>query len=704
MGAGFAVIFLLFQWLLLFQPSCSLPLCTDLRAPTKTQNPLEFCSEYNGSTCCDSRKDLQLQKQFNAMNISDSTCASLVKSILCAMCDPFAADLFRAETGKQQQRRRLPVLCNSTDAGGSHSSKESTTSFCSTMWNTCKTISMPNSPFAPSLQGGAGGGAPITSDSSTLSDLWQSEDTFCNVFGASSDSGSVCFNGEPVELKNSSDSDVPPKGLCLEKLGSDGYINMAPHPDGSNRAFFSNLPGKIWMATIPEQDSGEKLDLDESDPFVDLTDEVLFDTIFGMLGIAFHPDFTKNGRFFASYNCDRLKSPACAGRCACNSDVNCDPSTFNTTGQHPPCQYQSVIAEFSANGTASNPSLAKTAKPAEVRRIFTMGLPSTADHGGQILFGPEDGYLYVMMGDGGVKNDPYNFAQNKKSILGKILRLDIDNIPSEKEINDLGLWGSYSIPRDNPYSEDKELAQEIWAMGFKNPWRCSFDAERPSYFVCGDVGEDQYEELDVVTKGGNYGWGTYEGPILCSPRKPSATNNSSVNQSLIFPVAGYTHAQVDKKIGSAAISGGFFYRADTDPCMSGRYLYGDLYARNIWAATESPENSGNFTTTAMPFRCAHDSPIDCGAIPGTTMPALDYIYSFGQDNRKDIYILASKGVYRVVRPSRCNYSCSKESVKPAAGPTPSPSSPSSGAESVKPLREWLILLLSFFLLELLLNW
>lgn len=635
------------------------------------------------------------------MSISDTTCASLLKSILCATCDPFAAELFRDQTGRQQQQqqRPLPVLCNSTNSGGSHSSKQATSSFCSTVWNTCKTTSISNSPFAPSLQGGVSG-APITSNSSSLSDLWQSEDTFCNAFGVSSDNNSMCFNGEPLKLKNSStDSDVPPKGLCLEKLGSDGYINMAPHPDGSNRAFFSNLPGKVWLANIPEQDSGEKLDVDESDPFVDLTDEVLYDTTFGMLGIAFHPDFAKNGRFFASYNCDRLKSPACAGRCACNSDVNCDPSKFNTTGgEQSPCQYQSVISEFTANGTAANPSLAKTAKPAQVRRIFTMGLPFTNDHGGQILFGPEDGYLYVMMGDGGSRNDPYNFAQNKKSILGKILRLDVDNIPSEKEISDLGLWGHYSIPRDNPYTEDKELAREIWAMGFRNPWRCSFDAKRHSYFVCADVGQDQYEEVDVVTKGGNYGWNTYEGPILTSPRKPSATKDSSTNSSLIFPVAGYTHEQINKKIGSAAISGGFFYRSDTDPCMSGRYLYGDLYASNMWAATESPQNSGNFTSAEIPFSCAHDSPVECGAVPGSTLPALGYIYSFGQDNRKDIFILASSGLYRVVRPSRCNYACSKESVRPAGGPTPSPSPPSSGVQSVEPHGVWLILLLSSFVL------
>lgn len=152
-----------------------------------------------------------------------------------------------------------------------------------------------------------------------------------------------------------------------------------------------------------------------------------------------------------------------------------------------------------------------------------MGLPFTSHHAGQILFGP-DGYLYFMMGDGGGGADPYNFSQNKKSLLGKIMRLDVDNIPSgytlafvyvvakfvtchsiigmffvvyqdpqmssgASEISKMGLWGNYSIPKDNPFREDKELEPEIWAIGLRNPWRCSFDSSRPSYFMCADVGQ-----------------------------------------------------------------------------------------------------------------------------------------------------------------------------------------------------------------------
>lgn len=145
-----------------------------------------------------------------------------------------------------------------------------------------------------------------------------------------------------------------PTGMCLEKIANGSYLDMVAHTDGSNRAFFSNQKGQIWLATIPEFGSGRGLDLDESNPFLDLTDEVHFDTQFGLMSIALHPNFAQNGRFFASFNCDKTQTPSCAGRCACNSDVNCDPSKLGSDTPAQPCQYQSVVAEYSANVTSSS--------------------------------------------------------------------------------------------------------------------------------------------------------------------------------------------------------------------------------------------------------------------------------------------------------------------------------------------------------------
>ncbi|XP_073131010.1 HIPL1 protein-like [Henckelia pumila] len=661
-------LFSLLLLLLLPFPSYSLPLCTSLRAPTSVKGRLAFCP-YNGKVCCNTAEDLQLRKRFDAMNISDSACAAVVKSIVCANCDPFSAELFEVNSSP----RSVPILCN-TAAGApiSSLSSQANNSFCSSVWEACKTVPILNSPFAPALQTKAE--LPQNATLSTLTDLWQSESDFCNAFSGSSDEKPVCFNGNPASL-NESDTLPPPKGICLEKIDNGSFLNMVAHPDGSNRAFFSNQPGKIWLATIPDQDSGDVLGLDESSPFVDLTDQVHLDAAFGMMGMAFHPNYATNGRFFASFNCDKEKSPACAGRCACNSDVSCDPSELSSIDSGKPCTYHVVVAEYTANGTSSTPSKAEKASPVEVRRTFTMGLPFTANHGGQILFGPADGYLYIMMGDGGSKGDPYNFAQNKKSVLGKILRVDVDNIPSEEDIVKHSLWGNYSIPQDNPSSEDKQMEPSVWAYGLRNPWRCSFDSERPSYFMCADVGQDQYEEVDIISKGGNYGWRVYEGPLVFEPQKSPGGNTSADSIDPIFPVVGYSHSNINK-LGSAAISGGYVYRAQTDPCTYGSYLYGDLYASHFWAASETPQNSGNFTATDISFSCAPDSPIKCESVPNSDLPALKFIFSFGEDNRKDVYILTQSGVYRVVRPSRCNYACSKEEVITTTKPPQA--SPSSG--------------------------
>ena len=389
-------------------------------------------------------------------------------------------------------------------------------------------------------------GTPVNS-SSKLTDTWKSKNDFCSAFGGISPDDSVCLDGGPVILADKKPPS-PPSGMCLEKIDNGSFLNMAAHPDGSNRAFYANQQGKIFLATIPKQGSGEEMKLDESTPFLDLTDEVYFSTEFGMMGMAFHPNFAQNGRFFASFNCDKSKWNGCSGRCACNSDVDCDPSKIGTDNGAQPCQYQTVIAEYTANDTNSQPSTVhistpqyvcfkvytllsslgdptkglyllyfQEAKPIEVRRILTMGLPFTGHHGGQILIGPTDGHLYFMIGDGGGVGDPYNFAQNKKSLLGKIMRLDINTNPSKfqilcilyycislfflhfvhdlsgpAEIDRLGLWGNYCIPKDNPYALDKDLQPEIWAIGMRNPWRCSFDSARPSYFMCADIGQVRF--------------------------------------------------------------------------------------------------------------------------------------------------------------------------------------------------------------------
>ncbi|XP_076928967.1 HIPL1 protein-like [Bidens hawaiensis] len=456
----------------------------------------------------------------------------------------------------------------------------------------------------------------------------------------------------------------PPTGLCLEKLGNSSYLCMVPHPDGSNRVFVCNQQGKIWLAVVPEVASSQPLTVDESDPpFLDLSDQVQFATEMGLTSIALHPNFTQNGRLFVVFNCDKFKQPGCEGRCSCNTDVGCDPSNVESIQESYPCQFHVVIAEFTANGTTRSSKVSWTghANSVEVRRIFTMGLPFEPYHAGQILFGPTDGYLYVMIGDASHVADPYNFAQNKKSLLGKILRLDVDIIPSEEEISRLGLWGNYSIPKDNPYANDKEFGPEIWALGFSNPWRCSFDSGRPSRFICGDVGKDQYEEINIIKKGGNYGWRVYEGPYLTHPSYAPGGYTQPTAITTIFPVTGYKHDNIDASKGPTSIVGGYFYRANADPCLNGWYIYTNLYSYDIWAAIETTETSENLTAFSVPFGCAHDSPMECGFKSGANnVPDLGYVLSLSEDNNKDVYLLTSSGAYRVAAPSRCGYHCATE--------------------------------------------
>lgn len=270
-------------------------------------------------------------------------------------CDQSSGQLFGGDDNSP-----IPILCNSTSQD-----------FCSKLWDSCQNISIVSSPFSPTLLGGAT--SPSTSsNSSKLTDLWKSQTEFCTAFGGPSQTKNnitKCFNGEPVN-KDTSDDDVKlPKGICLEKIGTGSYLNMVAHPDGSNRVFFSNQPGKIWLGTIPDQDSGKPMEIDESTPFVDITDQVSFDTQFGMMGMAFHPKFAENGRFFASFNCDKVKSPGCSGRCACNSDVNCDPSKLPKDDGSQPCRFQTVVSEYTANGTSSSPSTVSS-KPKKDSRFY----------------------------------------------------------------------------------------------------------------------------------------------------------------------------------------------------------------------------------------------------------------------------------------------------------------------------------------------
>ncbi len=260
-------------------------------------------------------------------------------------------------------------------------------------------------------------------------------------------------------------------------------------------------------------------------PFLDIRGRVRAGGEMGLLGLAFHPKFSENRRFFVNY-----------------------------TAPTGPTGLQTILSEFKAGDDP------QAADPASEQILLTIQQPFTNHNGGQIAFGP-DGYLYIGMGDGGSGNDPQGNGQNLATLLGKMLRIDVDAAGEGK---------AYGIPPDNPFVGNKNAAPEIWAYGFRNPWRFSFDFGAGLLYV-GDVGQVDREEIDLVQKGKNYGWNTMEGTI-CTPGVDPNCNRSGLE----LPLIDYPRSK------GTTVIGGYVYRGNAIPGLSGVYFYGDFGSGNIW--------------------------------------------------------------------------------------------------------------------------
>ncbi|KAL2611351.1 hypothetical protein R1flu_023043 [Riccia fluitans] len=660
------------------------PLCSSMEAPAPTSQTLEFCSapEYKAKGCCRSREDYAIKTAFESMDISDVNCATVVKQILCANCDAFSATLFGHTT---QELRKVPFLCVASSK--SNLSTSTGRSYCQDVWEACANVPMKYSIFSPIL---SPGGTPAPSSSfsqnlaasdGSLGSIFETKEQFCAVAGPSVAAGDeFCFNGAPFVPPLPQSNFSLPENICIEKVAEDAYLNLVPFPDGSNRVAVANQAGVVWIGT--QEGPGKVLVYNISRPFLDISERVTNQNELGFLGFAFHPDYKNNGRFFVSYNCDKQKFPDCGGTCACNKQTNCNPSDLRQ-GQlggdsgNDPCRYSSIIAEYTANSSGNpssySPLEAEVAYPLEVRRVFTMALPYTTHHAGGLLFGPLDKYLYFMLGDGGNSGDPFNFAQNKKSLLGKVIRLDVDNIPSALQASDQNLWGIYSIPHDNPFIGSGSSRPEIWALGLRNPWRCSFDSKYPTYFYCGDVGQERAEEVNLISKGGNYGWRIYEGNYTYTPPLSPGGNTSASSVQAIFPILQYLHSTMNPQGFSSAITGGYVSYSREDPCLYGKYVYADLFG-TMFVAAETPRFSGNFLSSKVNYLCSSTSPLECSANSSSPLQ-LTEILSFGVDNSDNVYILSSDGVYRVVHPTNCNSVCNQvlPPLPPIGSPSPSPS-------------------------------
>jgi len=323
--------------------------------------------------------------------------------------------------------------------------------------------------------------------------------------------------------------------------------------DGSGRIFVAEQTGQILIV-----DSNQTL---LPVPFMDLSDKMTNLTVFtafgntnaglnpfyderGLLGLAFHPTYASNGRFFVYYS-----SPKTA----------------------PGVNHESILAEYSVSTT--NPNLANAASE---RVLLRVDEPEFNHNGGSLVFGPSDGYLYVALGDGGGGGDvhgAYGNGQNITNLLGSILRLDVDSA------------SPYAIPTNNPFVGTNG-ADEIYAYGFRNPWKMSFDRGGSNALVVADVGQNLWEEIDFVRKGGNYGWRIMEGRHAFDPAV-AATVGADI-ASLDYPIHEYKHGPL-----GISIIGGFVYRGTNYPNLAGSYVFGDFSSAIL--ARPSECRTGRYT-------------------------------------------------------------------------------------------------------------
>jgi len=356
----------------------------------------------------------------------------------------------------------------------------------------------------------------------------------------------------------------------LEYLGPVVAISQAPGDDSK------------WYAVIQ---NGKVLSFDNNSTvtatiaFIDITSQVAYSGEMGLLGMAFHPDYVNNGEVFLYYIADNPR--------------------------------RSVIARFT-----------KVQNQWQQDIILEVSQPYSNHNGGNIVFGP-DNYLYIGLGDGGSGGDPSGYAQNTKSLLGSMLRIDVDSA------------SPYAIPADNPFHSNalcnnpallinNANCPEIYAWGLRNPWRWSFDRMTGALWL-GDVGQGLVEEVDIIQNGANYGWNTMEGDQCYNATSCDKTG-------LTMPVAVYGHSD------NRSIVGGYMYRGQ-DPnlqqALKDTYLYADTYSTRIWGLQFDGTNyvSGELINSS-----------------------LQYIYSFAEDNHGELYVLdpafgastAGSNIYKIV--------------------------------------------------------
>jgi glucose/arabinose dehydrogenase len=343
--------------------------------------------------------------------------------------------------------------------------------------------------------------------------------------------------------------------------------------DGSDRVFLATQHGVIHV--FPNDQKAEKTEV-----FLDIQDRVRYDdneNEEGFLGFAFHPRYKQTGEFFVFYTPQKAKK-----------------------------KHTNVLSRFRVR--RDNPN---QADPASEEVLLRIEHPFFNHDGGTVAFGP-DGYLYLAVGDGGLAADPFRNGQNLETLLGKILRIDVDHKAAGK---------AYAIPKDNPFAGRSDSRPEIWCYGLRNVWRFSFDRETKVCWAA-DVGQDLWEEIDLLVPGGNYGWNLREA------LHPFGGHGVGPRKDLIDPIWEYHHS-----VGKS-ITGGGVYRGSRLPELQGAYLYADYVAG---------------TVNALRYDPAKGRVVANQSIRTMKMP----IVSFGEDQSGEMYFLSitadGRGISRFER-------------------------------------------------------
>ncbi len=303
-----------------------------------------------------------------------------------------------------------------------------------------------------------------------------------------------------------------------EKIETKWPIAVVVPPDGSGREFLALQRGQVLILPKDEQAGEARTFLDLSPRGMEAANGKFEE---GLNGIAFHPKFAENQLFYLSYTQQKPK--------------------------------RLVISEMKASGDKADDS--------SERVLLEIPLINWNHHGGNIVFGP-DGYLYIGVGDTSKRNDEKRMAQLNAVLVGKILRIDV---------NGRDHHNAYGIPADNPFADGVDALPQIYAYGIRNPWGMSFD-DKGRFWVA-DVGQDLWEEINWIEKGGNYGWSFREG----ARPFPLRTDKPSEDAKLIDPVFEYHHGE------GLSITGGFVYKGSAMPDLAGAYIYGDFVLGKIWA-------------------------------------------------------------------------------------------------------------------------